>query len=279
MRPLESSLGIQPDGTVSPPVFKESSDDEEELLLEDERTAFNPFADLRKRRFLWYFESYMKTIDTAEQSSSRSGVFERMPFESTGNTMDGRFDYAELRKRLTFIRETIIHETQTWAAEGLDFKQREMGIAVNLQRQYEQIVEDLKRQKSFTIDLALVDENPFVWELTYFGRPMTQLDGGIFKIKIHISPRFPDEQPRVFMNTPLFHFRVSKHGVLCYFSQKSEEMRYHVDAIVTALQDETPPYDPRMVVNPEASKMFWGSADDRRQYNRTLRRSVEKSVE
>lgn len=279
IQPLEESLGIRADGTVSPPIARDLSDEEDDFLLEEEKTAFNPFADLRKRRFLWYFESYMQTIDAAEQAVSRKRKFETMPFEGPGNSMDGHFDYPELRRRLVFIRETIIHETQTWAAEGLESKAREVGIAVNLQRQHEQIVEDLKRQKNFTVDLTLTDGNPFVWELTYFGRPMTQLDGGIFKIKIHLSPRFPDEQPRVFMQTPLFHFRVSKQGILCYFSQKSEEMRYHIEAIVTALEDETPPYDPRMTVNAEASKMFWGSPDDRKQYNRALRRSVERSAE
>lgn len=241
--------------------------------------TFNPFADLRKRRFLWYFESYMQTIDTAEQATSREQRFEKMPFESGDNTMDGHFDYATLRQRLNFIQETLIHETQSWAAEGLYAKEREKGIAMNMQRQYEQIVEHLKQQKNFTVDLALVGENPFVWELTYFGRPMTQLDGGIFKVKIHISPRFPDEQPRVFMQSPLFHVRVSKHGVLCYFSQMQEEMRYHVEGIVAALEDENPPYDPRVIVNPEASKLFWGSADERRQYKRALRRSVERCAE
>lgn len=279
IQPLEKSLGIRPDGVVIPPVKDYSEEDEDGLWLEDEKSALNPFADLRKRRFLWYFESYMQTIDSAEQGSSRRPRFDRMPFESSGNTMDGHFDYPELKRRLTFIRETIINETQNWAMEGLSCKEQELGIAVNVQRQYEQIVENISRLKNFTIDLSLADNNPFVWELTYFGRPMTQLDGGIFKVKIHLSPRFPDEQPRVFMQTPLFHFRVSKTGVLCYFPQKPEEMRSHIEAIVTALEEENPAYDPRLTVNPEASKMFWGSADDRKQYNRALRRSVERSSE
>lgn len=280
IQPLEASLGIRPDGVVIPPAVKDSlEDDDDEFLLAEEKSAFNPFIDLRKRRFLWYFEPYMQSIDAAEHSVSRRRGFERMPFESIGNTMDGHFDYPELRRRLVLIKESIINETQNWAIEGLSCKERELGIAVNLQRQYEQIVEDLKRLKNFTVDLALVDNNPFVWELTYFGRPMTQLDGGIFRTMIHLSPRFPEEQPRVFVKTPLFHFRVSKHGVLCFFTHKSEELRYHVEAIVTALEEENHPYDPRMTVNPEASKMFWGTPDERKQYNRALRRSVERSAE
>lgn len=275
MHPLELSLGIRRDGSVVP---RSTKRDEEELLLEEERGP-DPFADLRKRRFLWYFESYMHSIDTAGQAITRTQFFERMPFENRGNTMDGHFDYPELKRRFTLIWNTLMNETKSWAVEGLEVNKQEIGIAVSLRRQYEQIVEDLKRQKNFTVDLSLVDDNPFVWQLTYFGRPMTHLDGGIFKIRIHLSPRFPEEQPRVFMQTPLFHLRLSKHGVLCYCLERAEEMRHHVEAIVSALEDESPPYDPRMTVNAEASKLFWGSPDERKQYNRALRRSVERSAE
>lgn len=56
-------------------------------------------------------------------------------------------------------------------------------------------------------------------------------------------------------------------------------MRHHIEAIVEALEEESAPYDPRTTVNPEASKLFWGSTEDRKSYNRALRRSVQKSVE
>lgn len=193
--------------------------------------------------------------------------------------MDGRFYYPDLRKRLIFIKETIVNETEGWAAEGMKAKVKETRIAVNLQRQYEQIVEDLKNRKNFMIDLGLENGNPFLWNVTFFGKPMTQLDGGIFQIRICLSPKFPDEQPRVIVKTPLFHNRISKDGVLCYFPKKLEEMKSHVEAIMEALEDESPPYDPRTTVNPEASKLFWGSADDKKKYNRLLRRSVQRGVE
>ncbi|KAL2009439.1 hypothetical protein VTN00DRAFT_5246 [Thermoascus crustaceus] len=281
IQPLEESLGIQSDGTVLPPTGEYGSDEDEdsEPLFGDDKVPFEPFNDLRKRRFLWYYESYMQAIDAAEPNVQPKQAFERMPFEGGGNSMDGHFDYPELKRRMIFIKETIANETKNWAIEGLAAKEQEAGIAVNLQRQHEQIVEDLKHKKNFTVDLVIVDGNPFVWELTYFGRPMTHLDGGIFKIRIALSPRFPDEQPRVFVETPLFHHRVSKDGVLCYFPQRSDEMKYHVEAIVEALEEESPPYDPRTTVNPEATKLFWGSPEDKKKYNRALRRSVERSTE
>lgn len=281
IQPLEESLGIQSDGTVLPPTSGYGSDEDEEdrPLFDDDKVPFEPFNDLRKRRFLWYYESYMQAIEAAEQKVKPKQPFEKMPFEGGGNSMDGHFNYPELKRRLIFIKETIANETKNWALEGLAAKEQEASIAVNLQRQHEQIVEDLKRKKNFTVDLVIVDGNPFVWKLTYFGRPMTHLDGGIFKIRIALSPRFPDEQPRVFVETPLFHHRVSKDGVLCYFPQRPDEMKYHIEAIVEALEEESPPYDPRTTVNPEASKLFWGSPEDKKKYNRALRRSVERSTE
>ncbi|KAE8350426.1 ubiquitin conjugating enzyme [Aspergillus coremiiformis] len=280
IEPLESSLGILPDGRTSKVSEQPSEENEDDQLLnEDDDPLTDQFIDLRKRRFLWYFDSYIQTIDNAELETFRKRKFQRMPFESQGNTMDGHFDYPELRRRLALLKERIVYETHKWPSEGLVVKEQGLGIASNLQRQYEQIEEELKRQKNFAVDLKLVDANPFLWAFTYFGRPMSHLDGGIFKFKIYLSPRFPDEQPRVFVDTSLFHIRVSREGVLCYFPRRTDEMRYHIEAIVAVLEEESPPYDPRTTVNPEATKLFWGSPQDRKIYNRALRRSVEQSAE
>jgi ubiquitin-conjugating enzyme E2 Z len=281
IQPLESSLGIQSDGTVKPSENKNLGEDDDcdDSFDDEDGTFFEPFADLRKRRFLWYFDSYMQAIKEAEPQVRRRQRFETMPFETEDNCMRGHFNYPELRRRLIRVKEAILKEMHNWPIEGLEAKKQEVSLAVSLQSQYEQIVEDFKHRHNFTVDLRLVHENPFLWELIYFGRPMTQLDGGVFKIKIYLSPRFPEEQPRVVVEPELFHYRVSKDGTLCYFPKRTEEMRHHIEAIVEALEEESAPYDPRTTVNPEASKLFWGSPEDRKNYNRALRRSVQKSVE
>lgn len=272
---LEETLNIRADGTVGPLVELDGSLDDDE----DQRPPFEPFRDLCKRRLLWYYESYMNMIKEQETKNAVGDHFRKMPFEDSSNSMNGRFNYPDLERRLKLIKQTILNETENWAAEGLQAKAAESTIAVSLKGQYDQIVEDLKAKKSFMLDIALVDDNPFVWQLTYFGRPMTHLDGGIFRIKICLSPRFPQEQPRVFVQTPLFHQRVSKDGVLGYFCVKEEDMKSHVDAIVAALEDESPRYDPRATVNPEAMKLFWGTPEEKKQYNRMLRRSAQRSIE
>ncbi|KZF23741.1 ubiquitin-conjugating enzyme [Xylona heveae TC161] len=274
---LEEYLGIMPDGTIDPPV--QLSPDSEIEVLDEAQLSFEPFRDLCKRRFIMYYDSYLQTIAKAKISVSEGQQFAKMPFEGTGNSMDGKFLYSELERRVKVIRTALDEETHRWATEGILAVQKELGVAHLLQRQYEQIVESYKRNDTVTMDIGLIDNNPFVWQLTYFGRPMTNLDGGLFRIKAHFSPRFPDEQPRVIFETHLFHHRISKDGVLCYFPHRQDEVKSHIEAIIEAIEEDSPPYDPRTLVNPEASKLFWGSAEDKKNYNRRLRRSVQRSME
>jgi len=277
---LEDYLGIHSDGVVDDfPALEEYGEARTEYDVEPTPPPFEPFKDLCKRRFLWYYDSYLLTIDEAEKDVKPNQNFTIMPFEGGGNTMPGKFNYPELRRRLQLIHEVLYHEIDYWAQEGALQVRKDTTIASQLGRQFQQIVESYKKNDMVMLDLDLVDKNPFIWLLTYFGRPMTNLDGGMFKIKIAISPRFPEEQPRVIFQTTMFHHRISKAGVLCYFPKRPDELKYHIQAIIEAIEDTDPPYDPRTLVNPEASKLYWGSTDDKKQYNRQLRRAVQRSME
>ncbi|KAK4227210.1 hypothetical protein QBC38DRAFT_364675 [Podospora fimiseda] len=278
---LEEYLNIGADGAVVAPV---SNKDNYELdidnTIDDESVPFEPFKDLCKRRFLWYYESYLAAIEKANTQVRDGQSFTRMPFEGTNNTMEGKFNYTELERRIRNIKKVLDEETEKWAEEGLEAKIKESTVAVNLQRQFEQIRESFKRS-DLPHNLELHDNNPFVWILTYFGKPMTNLDGGLFRLKIHFSPRFPEEQPRFKFETRLFHHRIAPDGTPCYFSPQSrqEDAKSHIEAVIEALEEENPAYDPRTLVNPEAFKLYWGGPDDRKMYNRRLRRSVQQSME
>ncbi|KAF2460056.1 ubiquitin-conjugating enzyme/RWD-like protein [Lineolata rhizophorae] len=272
---LEDYLGIKWTGADRSSVTAYNADDDCEGL----ETPFEPFRDLCKRRFLWYYSSYLMTIEKEMARHRKGQKFDKMPFEGVGNTMDGTFEYEELKKRLENIKKKLDEETQSWAVEGRQLADKEVSLAANLQRQFEQIIEHFQKNDSVTLDLELVDKNPFVWQLVLFGRPMTNFDGGLFRISIYISPRFPDEQPRIKFETPVFHQRISTDGTLCYFPRRADEIKSHIEAIIEAVEDETPAYDPRTMVNPEAARLFWGSADEKKMYNRRLRRSVQESSE
>lgn len=283
---MEEYLGIAINGVIVQPVNDEgiSTEDgvnsaEMDISVDDSSVVFDPFRDHIKCRYLWYYDSYLQTIAKAKNDSPDGTSFKRMPFEGGGNVMDGRFGYTELERRLKVIKKTLDAETAAWAQEGIISKKKDSGVAANLQRQFEQVVESYKRDQSVTLDIELENGNPFVWSLTYFGRPMTNLDGGLFRLKMFFSPRFPDEQPRVRFETSLFHHRIAADGTPCYIPKRTEDAKCHIEAVITALEEESPPYDPRTLVNPEASKLFWGSAEDKKMYNRKLRRAVQRSME
>lgn len=278
---MEEYLGISSNGQVQPPAPVDCDDEDRDIdaLGDDSNVAFEPFKDLCKRRFIWYYDSYLLAISKAKDEVTDGQAFVRMPFEGQGNDMAGRFNYTELERRLKLIRKTLDAETARWAEEGISATRKDTGVAANLQRQYEQVVEAYKKDSSVTLNIELVDKNPFVWAVTYFGQPMTNLDNGLFRIKIFFSPRFPEEQPRVKFETPLFHHRISSDGTPCYTPLRPEDAKSHIDAILETLEEESPPYDPRTMVNPEAAKLYWGSAEDRKTYNRRLRRAVQRSME
>ncbi|KAK0672888.1 small conjugating protein ligase [Cercophora samala] len=275
---LEEYLGMDAGGSIQPTVPSEYDLDMD--TLDEDSSPFLPFKDLCKRRFLWYYDSYLTAIQKGKEETKDGQSFARMPFEGVSNSMEGKFNYTELERRLRNIKKALDEETDRWAAEGMEAKTKETTVAVNLYRQFEQVVESFKRA-DLPHSIELVDNNPFIWAVTYFGKPMTNLDGGLFKFRVHFSPRFPEEQPRVRFETRLFHHRISADGTPCYVSalNKREDAKSHIEAVIDALEEEQPPYDPRTLVNPEAFKLYWGGVDDRRNYNRRLRRSVQRSME
>ncbi|KAH7123916.1 ubiquitin-conjugating enzyme/RWD-like protein [Dendryphion nanum] len=273
---LEDYLGINRGKTPGAVTVYNAEEDYQSGAAE---APFEPFKDLCKRRFLWYYESYIASIDEEMKKHKDDDRFEKMPFEGPGNTMEGTFQYTSLKARIQTIFEKLNEEAHSWAADGQQAVLKEMSIASNLQRQFEQTVEKYKKNDAVTLDLDLVDKNPFVWQLVLFGRPMTNLDGGVFRILLYLSPKFPDVLPRVKFETPIFHHRVSPHGIVCYNPVRKDDMGSHLDAIIEAIEEESPAYDPRTLVNPEAAKLFWGQQDDKKIYNRKLRRSVQDSAE
>ncbi len=185
--------------------------------IDESSVPFEPFKDICKRRFLWYYDSYLAAMQKAKEDVTDGQIFSRMPFEGSSNSMDGKFNFTELERRIRNIKKALDAEVESWAVEGLAAKASDATVAVNLQRQYEQVVEYFKRH-SIPHNIELENNNPFVWVVTYFGKPMTNLDGGLFRFRLHLSPRFPDEQPRAKFETRVFHHRIAADGTPCYSS-------------------------------------------------------------
>lgn len=282
---LEQMYGIQTDGSVAKPAQKEdwASDDSDSSSSEEEdgkeKLKWEPFNDWQKRRFLWYYDTYLNTIEAQAPKHKMGEKFETMPFEGGSNTMDGTYQYVQLGNRLARVKEVIYQETEQWAKDGLAAKDRDSSKAYAMQSQFNVVKHSQSNGGIPNIDIELDNDNPFVWILTYFGKPESNLDGGVFKIKISTSIKFPEEQPRVQVITPMYHHRVSKDGVLCYQANKPDEMKNHIQMIVNAIEEQSPPYDPRCIVNPDAAKLFFGSKDERKKYDRSQRRAAQDSLD
>jgi len=283
---LEDALDIQTDGRIEFKIresWNRDPDEDEDVdtPVHESRTRFEPFKDIYKRRFMWYYESYFATVQQNMDEYKDGTKFEIMPFEHGGNVMEGKFVYSELGKRLIRIKEAINEETNRWAEDAIAAKQRDTTKFHNLQRAWARFEEQQKSGGIPNVSVELDNNNPSIWILTYFGKPSTDLEGGVFRIRVSLSLNFPEEQPRVRIETPVYHHRVSKDGILCYFPDpmKLGNMTSHILAIVDVLEDESPPYDPRTIVNAEASKLMWGSTDDKKKYKRQVRRSAQRSVE
>ncbi|KAK5127074.1 hypothetical protein LTR85_008433 [Meristemomyces frigidus] len=247
-----------------------------------DQAQWDPFADLMKRRFLWYYDSYVRTVKDAAEQQPQGTAFKRMEFEYPPNIMEGHFDYKGLLVRLERIKVALEEEQQQWAEAGIKQVADDAQLAVQLAFQYKQLEHKWNdtQYDGSRMELSLPDKkNPFVWHLALFGKPMTNLDGGIFNMSLYIPPTFPAIQPRLKIETPIFHHRVSSTGTLCYFPKKEDEIASHLEAIVAAIEGEEPRFDPRAILNPEPFDLYWGGEEKRKMYNRKLRRSAQESCE
>ena len=236
------------------------------------------FKELYKKLFLWYYESYQNMVKVGIEAGKEGKPFKSMPFESVSNGLKGHFNFADLGNRLTKIKAALDLELASWKTVGAVAKSNQSSMAMSLQQQFDQ----MKSATTSANDVSLEAGNPFVWVLTYFGKPATKLEGAILRIKLHISPNFPKEPPRAICQNKIFHQFMTPDGLIAYTlpQSKEEEVRNHIQAIIELLENESPAYDPRQIVNPEASSLYWGKdADSRRKYHRRLRRSVEDSLE
>ncbi|KAK4545710.1 hypothetical protein LTR36_002664 [Oleoguttula mirabilis] len=247
-----------------------------------DQAHWDPFADLMKRRFLWYYDSYVRTVREQAKQHPQGTAFTRMEFEFPPNSMEGNFDYKSLLVRLESIKQALDDEQGQWVKTGAKQVAQETQLAVQLAFQFKQLEHKWNdtQYDGSRMELSLPDKkNPFAWSLALFGKPMTNLDGGIFSMTLCIPPNFPAIQPRLKIETPMFHHRVSSTGTLCYFPKKEDELASHLEAIVAALENDDPRFDPRAVVSPEAFTMYWGGEEKRKIYNRKLRRSAQESSE
>ncbi|KAF9199041.1 hypothetical protein BGZ49_010883 [Haplosporangium sp. Z 27] len=242
-------------------------------------TANDEFSDLSKRLFLSYYDIYQNTVQTESSVVKDGDSFVKTPFEFGGNKMEGTFNYASLKKRLEIIKTAIDKETTEWIAQSNSWISTSSRMSSNLKRQFEQIREYYRENNTSAVEVELVDGNPFVWTFTLFGKPMSNYDGGMFKVQMVFHDTFPDIQPRVKFLTPMYHVHVTNDGVPFYTTEKPDDVRSHIHAISRLVLEDEPSTNPSTHVNIQAAKLHFGTKEQRREYNRNARRCASRSTE
>ncbi|OZJ06452.1 hypothetical protein BZG36_00613 [Bifiguratus adelaidae] len=217
-------------GSASEPTYAEQS------RLGDE------FEDLSKRLFLLYYDNYKRAAIAGLSKGTDEKPFFMARFEGSGNQMSGNFDYKSILNRLDRIFRQLEEETKSWIQQSKERNVCESLTASNLRAQYEEIKEGKgDSDLSGVGDVYLVDDNPFIWEVIIFGKPMTHYDGGLFKCRLVFNQAFPTVQPRVQFVTPMFHPHISKEGFPYYKPRRSEDVKSHVDAVAHLLHTDPRP--------------------------------------
>ncbi|KAL1916488.1 uncharacterized protein VTP21DRAFT_5679 [Calcarisporiella thermophila] len=240
-------------------------------------TQGHEFEDLSKRLFMCYYENVIDIIKREGSHTKEGEQFELTKFESRSNGMEGVYRYPNLAQRMAAIRDAINRETDQWIQQSRRWIEKDTTTASNLKRQFEQVKNYLDAS-SGNIQVELEDKNPFVWMILIFGKPMTNYDGGIFKAKIVFHDKFPEIQPRVRFITPIFHPNITEEGIPFYRASRQDDVRSLVLALNALLEDE-PNTNPVTHVNKRAAKLYFGSKEDRREYNRNARRCAGRSLE
>lgn len=173
----DSSIGSQ-DGSSTPATDASAHEyDAEATFNALDLAQWDPFADLTKRRFLWYYDAYLHAIDKFKGEQRDGTAFTRMEFEYPPNSMEGHFGYQGLRTRIEAIYKKLEEEKSMWEQQGAVQVEEGTQLATQLAFQFtqQQRIWSEDQYSGSRIELSLPNKrNPFVWDITLFGEPMTK---------------------------------------------------------------------------------------------------------
>eukprot|EP00032_Breviata_anathema_P000118 JZ548179.1.p1 GENE.JZ548179.1~~JZ548179.1.p1 ORF type:complete len:143 (-),score=14.87 JZ548179.1:93-521(-) len=139
---------------------------------------------------------------------------------------------------------------------------------------------DLKRLQEDSppgIMAAPMEDNIMMWNAVIFGPDDSPWEGGTFKLTLHFSEEYPIKCPKVTFIFKMFHPNVYANGSICLdILQDQWSPIYDTAAILTSIQFLLTDPNPNSPANSEAARLF---AENRREYNRRVKISVEESWE
>ncbi|KAL1515059.1 hypothetical protein AB1Y20_004124 [Prymnesium parvum] len=250
------------------------------------------FADSRKQLFLMYFHLYLAEVDRLSQSDTarEKSDFKRMPFESPSNGITGSFQWSVLRSRLTALHAKLMEEVEEWRAWGAAQTQLvQEGWDSSVNSCMHHLRQEEERLRGDGVDGTSIGSehtNTSVWVATIFGPAETLWDGGMFQVELVFPPNFPDSPPFVRFVTPIFHPHINEQGVpylrqlitwhCCEPKQRTLHALLH--ALVSLLATSPSP-EPVTHLDARAAALYFSSTDGQKEYNREVKKRVQRSVE
>lgn len=251
------------------------------------------FQHTRRQLFLMHHECYMQEVERmSERADVRDGSpFKKMPFECPSNGMQGTFQWAKLRARLTKLHVAVMAEIEDWRRQGAAqtlLLRAHHDAAVNscihyLRQQEDRIRHELPEGASIGAD----ETNACAWVATIFGPSETLWDGGMFQVEFIFPPDFPEAPPFVHFLTPMFHPQINSQGVPYmrtliiwkHADPKDKTITALVRQLVGLLTSEPSP-EPTSHLNATAAALHFSRSDaERKDYKRHVQKCVQRSLD
>jgi ubiquitin-conjugating enzyme E2 G1 len=155
-----------------------------------------------------------------------------------------------------------------------------------LQKQFREIQND----PTCGFSAGLVDDNIFKWRVTLIGPPKTPYERGIFPALLEFPQNFPEQPPKMKFLCPMYHPNIRESGEVCisilhppgqdlyeYEQAKERWLPVHtVESILISVISMLSDPNCESPENVDAARTY---RNDKREYMRKVRRTVEQSYE
>lgn len=82
-------------------------------------------------------------------------------------------------------------------------------------KRLERELKNIMKEPPCNCSAGLIDGDLYKWIATIIGPEGTPYEGGVFKLKIAFSDKYPMKPPRVFFETRIFHPNINEKGNIC----------------------------------------------------------------
>ena len=119
--------------------------------------------------------------------------------------------------------------------------------------------------------ITLIDDDPYHYQATMLGPPDSPFEGGIYRLNMQFSHKYPLQPPEVTFITKIFHPNISDDGKICInilYNDWCAALR--IETILLSIQSifTSPDVIAALPVNNEAANLYTKNRDEYDQHGR-----------